>query len=57
MFHLHSDPTRAIVVAGIMAALCQVRATHQGNTLQVHWLVATQFHKIVQHLSGIYYVL
>ena len=57
--HIHSDPTRAIVVAGVLSALCLVRATppREYPTVLFTGLWPRSFHVLVQHLSGIYYVL
>jgi hypothetical protein len=56
MFRLYGDHIRGCVVAGVLHSLSEL--PHQGTI--IHRLVATQFsqnHVLVQHLSGIYYVL
>ena len=57
VFRLHSDPTSVLVVADVLHYVwCELR-----NTLwyysEASATVFTQNHVLVQHLSGIYYVL
>jgi hypothetical protein len=60
MFGLHSDPIRGCVVAGVLYSQSELDPTKGLPYSIIHRLVATQFsqnHVLVQHLSGIYYVL
>ena len=53
MFRLHSDPTHAIVVAGVLHCVWSELPTKGIPYSIIHRLVATQF----SYLSGIYYLL
>ena len=61
MVSLHSDPTRAIVIASVLHSVwSELPGPTKGVPYSViHRLVATVFinHVLVQHLSGVYYVL
>ena len=59
MFSLHSDPTRVIVVAGVLVSTCLVRTTppREYHSQAYNYDHTVFNHVLVQRLSGIYYVL